>query len=50
MENGVVTGGLWYSDGNRSCFTSGYDSDGSAFHTFAVEWTEDRLRYDIKRA
>eukprot|EP00903_Cladosiphon_okamuranus_P018231 g16770.t1 len=45
VENGVVTGGLWQSGVNYSCFASGYDFEGSAFHTFAVEWTEDRLRW-----
>eukprot|EP00752_Nemacystus_decipiens_P012339 g10939.t1 len=45
VENGRITGGLWNSDGNHSCFTTGYDFEGSAFHTFAVEWTEDRIRW-----
>ncbi|CAN0203760.1 unnamed protein product, partial [Ectocarpus sp. 4 AP-2014] len=47
VEDGVAVGGVWYPGGNASCAVSNidYDLDASLYHVFAVEWTDDRLRW-----
>lgn len=50
VEDGVAVGGVWYLGGNASCAVSNidYDLDASLSHVFAVEWTDDRLRYSAR--
>lgn len=50
VEDGVAVGGIWYAEGNVSCAASkiDYDLNASLYHVFAVEWTDDRLRYSAR--